>query len=239
MEGIEHVLPWRIKQPLLRTLMMASGPSGSGRLATRVAVWLLGGVYKDRKLLANLTPRPFISPCAQIRCADLRLGQHAFIDDYVTIYAHPDAGHVEVGDFSSLHRGTIVEIGAGGSVIIGADSHIQGACNLKGFVADLRIGNQVQIAPQCAFSPYEHTFADRTQPIKNQPLASKGPIVIEDDAWLGLGVIVLDGVTIGRGAVIGAGAVVTSDVPPYAIAVVVPARVVGTRAQTEGRGRSD
>ena len=64
---------------------------------------------------------------------------------------------------------------------------------------------------------------------KNQPLASKGPIVIEDDAWLGLGVIVLDGVTIGRGAVIGAGAVVTGDVPPYAIAVGVPARVVGSR----------
>ena len=53
--------------------------------------------------------------------------------------------------------------------------------------------------------------------------------MIEDDAWLGLGVIVLDGVTIGRGAVIGAGAVVTGDVPPYAIAVGVPARVVGSR----------
>lgn len=228
-EGLNNVLPWRIKQPLLRALMMTSGPAGRGRLATRLAVWLLGGVYKDRKLLANLTPRPFISPLAQIRCPDLRVGRHAFIDDYVTIYAHDDAGHVEVGDFSSLHRGTVIEIGAGGSVIIGSDSHIQGACNLKGFVADLRIGNQVQIAPQCAFSPYEHTFASRAQPIKNQPLASKGPIVIEDDAWLGLGVIVLDGVTIGRGAVIGAGAVVTSDVPPYAIAVGVPARVIGAR----------
>ena len=223
------MLPWSVKEPMLRRLMAVSGPTGGGRLATRLAVWLLGGVYKDRKLLANLTPRPFISPLAQIRCADLRVGRHAFIDDDVTIYAHDDGGRVEVGEFSSLHRGTVIEIGAGGSVVIGRDSHIQGACNLKGFVADLRIGNQVQIAPQCAFSPYQHTFAERTQPIKNQPLASKGPIVIEDDAWLGLGVIVLDGVTIGRGAVIGAGAVVTGDVPPYAIAVGVPARVVGSR----------
>ena len=223
------MLPWRVKEPMLRRLMAVSGPTGGGRLATRLAVWLLGGVCKDRKLLASLTPRPFISPLAQIRCADLRVGRHAFIDDDVTIYAHDDGGRVEVGEFSSLHRGTVIEIGAGGSVVIGRDSHIQGACNLKGFVADLRIGNQVQIAPQCAFSPYQHTFAERTQPIKNQPLASKGPIVIEDDAWLGLGVIVLDGVTIGRGAVIGAGAVVTGDVPPYAIAVGVPARVVGSR----------
>lgn len=223
------MLPWRVKEPILRRLMAVSGPTGRGRLATRLAVWLLGGVYKERKLLANLTARPFISPLAQIRCADLRVGRHAFIDDGVTIYAHDDGGRVEVGEFSSLHRGTVIEIGAGGSVIIGRDSHIQGTCNLKGFVADLRIGNQVQVAPQCAFSPYEHTFAERTQPIKDQPLSSKGPIVIEDDAWLGLGVIVLDGVTIGRGAVIGAGAVVTADVPAYAIAVGVPARVVGSR----------
>ena len=174
------MLPWRVKEPMLRRLMAVSGPTGGGRLATRLAVWLLGGVCKDRKLLASLTSRPFISPLAQIRCADLRVGRHAFIDDDVTIYAHDDGGRVEVGEFSSLHRGTVIEIGAGGSVVIGRDSHIQGACNLKGFVADLRIGNQVQIAPQCAFSPYQHTFAERTQPIKNQPLASKGPIVIED-----------------------------------------------------------
>lgn len=223
------MIPWRIKAPLLRALMSHSGPQGAGRLATRIAVWLLGGVYKDRKVLAHLTDRPYISPWAQIRCPDLRLGRHAFIDDGVTIYAHKDSGHVALGELSSLHRGTLVEIGAGGSVIIGRDSHIQGTCNLKGFVSDLRIGDNVQIAPQCAFSPYEHTFADLDIPIKRQPLASKGPIVIEDDAWLGLGVIVLDGVTIGHGAVIGAGAVVTSDIPPYAIAVGVPARVIGTR----------
>ena len=76
------MLPWRVKEPMLRRLMAVSGPTGGGRLATRLAVWLLGGVYKDRKLLANLTPRPFISPLAQIRCADLRVGRHAFIDDY-------------------------------------------------------------------------------------------------------------------------------------------------------------
>lgn len=224
------MLPWRAKQPLLRALMQLAGPNGHNRTATRLATWLLGGIYKDRKLLANLTPHPFVSPRAQIRCANLRVGRHAFIDDFVTIYAHDDeTGGVELGDYSTLHRGVLIEIGAGGSVIIGADSHIQGACNLKGFVADLRIGNQVQIAPQCAFSPYQHTFAERTRPLKNQPLASKGPIIIEDDAWLGLGVIVLDGVTIGRGAVIGAGAVVTADVPPYAIAVGTPARVIGQR----------
>jgi len=46
-------------------------------------------------------------------------------------------------------------------------------------------------------------------PIRKQPVKTKGGIVIGDDAWLGVGVIVLDGVKIGKGAVIGAGSVVT------------------------------
>lgn len=223
------MIPWRVKQPILRSLMRVSGSKGWGRVATRLAVSLLGGIYKDRKLLANLTPRPFISPWAQINCENLRVGQHAFIDDGVTIYAHRDGGGVHIGDFSSINRAALIEVGAGGNVLIGTDTHIQSGCNLKAFVADLQIGNHVQIAPQCIFSPYQHTFEDASRLIKNQPLASKGPIVIEDDVWIGASVIVLDGVTIGRGAVIGAGAVVTKNVPAYAICVGVPARVMGDR----------
>jgi acetyltransferase-like isoleucine patch superfamily enzyme len=63
----------------------------------------------------------------------------------------------------------------------------------------------------------------------DQALTSKGSITIGDEAWLGDGVKVLDGVHIGKGAIIGAGAVVTKDVPDYAIAVGVPARVVSKR----------
>jgi acetyltransferase-like isoleucine patch superfamily enzyme len=66
-------------------------------------------------------------------------------------------------------------------------------------------------------------------PIRRQPLHSKGGIVIEDDVWLGVGVIVLDGVRIGRGAVVGAGAVVTKDLPPNSISSGAPARVVKMR----------
>ena len=68
-----------------------------------------------------------------------------------------------------------------------------------------------------------------------QEVISKGDIVIEDDVWLGMGAKVMDGVCIGRGSVIGAGAVVTGDIPPYSIALGVPARVVRKRGTEEAR----
>ena len=58
---------------------------------------------------------------------------------------------------------------------------------------------------------------------------SKGPVIIGSDVWVGSGSIILSGVKIGSGAIIGAGSVVVNDVPPYAVAVGNPARVVKYR----------
>ncbi len=55
-----------------------------------------------------------------------------------------------------------------------------------------------------------------------------GKVVIKDGAHIGIGAIIMPGVTIGEGAVIGAGAVVTKDIPPYALALGVPAKVIKT-----------
>jgi acetyltransferase-like isoleucine patch superfamily enzyme len=221
---------WRLKWGVLRALMQLSSLPVLGRLC----LWLAGlplGPYKDKRALAHITAKPYISPRAQVQCANLHIGPNCFIDDDVTIYAHKDGGRVVLGRGVHLYRGTIVEIGAGGSVLIGDNTHIQAGCHLKGFLRDLRIGANVQFAPHCGLSPYEHSIGDISRPILEQGIESKGDIVIEDDVWLGLGVNVLDGVSIGRGAVIGAGAVVTKSIPPYAIAVGVPARVQGQRGQ--------
>jgi acetyltransferase-like isoleucine patch superfamily enzyme len=56
-----------------------------------------------------------------------------------------------------------------------------------------------------------------------------GPVVIEEDCWIGSHAVILKGVTIGAGAVVAAGAIVTKDIPPYTIAAGVPARVIGER----------
>ncbi len=62
------------------------------------------------------------------------------------------------------------------------------------------------------------------------------PIRLGRDVWLGAGVRVLKGVTVGDGCVVGAGSVVNKDLPPYSIAVGVPAKVVRSRGEADGEG---
>ena len=92
----------------------------------------------------------------------------------------------------------------------------------------LRIGRNVGVGPGVRILTSHHTEAGRDTPILHSPLAF-AEVVIEDDADIGVGAVILPGVTIGRGAQIGAGAVVTTDVPPYAVAAGVPARVTRQR----------
>ena len=69
--------------------------------------------------------------------------------------------------------------------------------------------------------------------VPDKDLISKGSIVVEDDVWIGLDAMILSGVKIGKGAIIGAGSVVAKDIPPYAIAVGNPAKVVKYRFEDE------
>ena len=74
----------------------------------------------------------------------------------------------------------------------------------------------------------DHDFSDPEAPVLAQGRTSAG-VTIGAGAWLGAGAKILDGVTVGPHAIVGAGAVVRADVPAYAVAVGVPARVVSTR----------
>jgi acetyltransferase-like isoleucine patch superfamily enzyme len=212
-----------------RLWMRFSGLSPTGRVATRLATWF-APPYKARHYLAWMNDKGFISPTATIYHDDLRLGRHVFIGDRVMIFQGKNGGSVEVGDGSNLFDDTLLETGEGGTIRVGRYSRIQRGCQLIAYKSHIQIGHDVGISQSCIFYPYNHGVAPDI-PISKQPLQSKGPIVVDDHAWVGVGVIVLDGVRIGKGAVIGAGSVVTRDVPDGAIAVGIPARVVTTRGE--------
>src|SRR5699024_924468 len=92
--------------------------------------------------------------------------------------------------------------------------------------APIRIGNDVQIGPRAQLLTAQHPVEDHDA--RRQGWESAAPIAIGDNVWLGGGVIVCPGVTIGENAVIGAGSVVTRDIPAAVLAVGNPCRV--TRA---------
>ncbi|SFB38993.1 sugar O-acetyltransferase [Cellulomonas marina] len=90
-------------------------------------------------------------------------------------------------------------------------------------VAEIRIGADCQIGPNVQLLTPTHPLEPGP---RRDKLEAARPITIEDNVWLGGGVIVCPGVTIGENSVVGAGSVVTRDVPPNSLAVGSPARVV-------------
>jgi maltose O-acetyltransferase len=88
---------------------------------------------------------------------------------------------------------------------------------------NITIGDRVSIAPRVTLVTSSHPNQSR---IRSFAPLSQGPIVIEDDAWLGAGCVVLPGVRIGRGAIVGANSVVLSDVPSLHVVAGQPARSV-------------
>lgn len=91
----------------------------------------------------------------------------------------------------------------------------------------ISIGRNVMIAPFCYITEANHGMAPGRA--MQQQASTWQPIVIADDVWIGNGCTILPGVTIGRGAVIGANSVVTSNIPPMAIVVGSPARIIRYR----------
>lgn len=208
--------------------MTFAGLNRVGRIATWCATWF-APPYKGRTYLAHLTQNSFISPTADIYHNELVLDKNVFLGERVVIYQALNGGAVEIGERTHLHQEIIIETGDGGSLSIGNDTHIQPRCQFSAYKGSILIGSNVQIAPFCAFYPYNHGI-ESDKAIKDQRLFTKGGIVIENDAWIGVGAIVLDGVRIGKGAVVGAGAVVRNNIPDDSIAAGVPARVIKMRS---------
>jgi acetyltransferase-like isoleucine patch superfamily enzyme len=111
---------------------------------------------------------------------------------------------------------------------IGDHVSIREFCDI-GALGGLSIGSNVSIASGTVILTTEHDYRQITTSMRDAPTLLKRTS-IEDDVWIGSQVGITAGVTIGRGSVIGIGAVVTKSIPPYSVAVGVPARVIDQRS---------
>ncbi|KAJ5151095.1 uncharacterized protein N7482_010347 [Penicillium canariense] len=126
----------------------------------------------------------------------------------------------------------------GGSIYIEPPLFIDYGCNIS--VGDnlyanfhltildcglVSIGNNVELGPNVSIITGEHHTQIQERKAHRGYEFTRG-VVIGDDCWIGAGVVILAGVTIGEGCSIGAGSVVKANIPPFSIAVGVPARVI-------------
>jgi acetyltransferase-like isoleucine patch superfamily enzyme len=192
--------------------------------------------------LGALLKHEFVVTIAQARAGALGLvlrtalypyllgscGRNVVIDDHCLLDAKgtTNAG-ITIGDGVFIGRNTILSCKNG-------DIDIADRANL-GFNCEVFSASRVAIGADTLIAAYayviggDHDFADAAAPVLAQGRVSRG-VTIGAGAWIGAGAKVLDGVSLGDGAIVGAGAVVRENVPPFAVAVGVPARVVSTRA---------
>lgn len=123
-------------------------------------------------------------------------------------------------------------------IIQGSGTFILGECSFISFNTIVGvnhrviIGNNVMISSNVSIRDSDHRFERIDIPMSQQGIDTE-PIYIEDDVWICHGVVITKGVKISKGAIIGANSVVTKDIPKYAIAVGVPAKVIKKRGEAE------
>jgi hypothetical protein len=153
---------------------------------------------------------PAIHPTASVR--DSRLGA------YTEVGARTSLAEVEMGDYSYVvHDAQIIYATIGKFCSIASHTRINPGNHPLDRVA---LNHFTYRASAYGLGPDEAGFFDWRRSHR---------VTLGHDVWLGHGVIVLPGVSIGTGAAIGAGAVVTKDIPPFAVAVGNPARVLRLR----------
>lgn len=122
------------------------------------------------------------------------------------------------------------------TISLGCDVFIGYRPLLAAAESSIRIGSKVMLGPYVSIIGGDHNTSEvgtAMIDVKKKRKKDDADVVIEDDVWIGAHAIILKGVTVGRGAIVGAGAVVKKDVPPYAVAVGSPAKVVKFRWDVE------
>ena len=127
---------------------------------------------------------------------------------------------VKVGRGNRLERGLVIS-----KSTIGNYNYLGHGCILD----KVQVGSYCSIAAHVQIGGAEHPMTMPSTSFRLFPQGEKQWTIIEDDVWIGAKVVIRSGVKVGRGAVIGSGAIVLEDIPSYAIAVGMPAKIIRYR----------
>ena len=146
--------------------------------------------------------------------------------------------NISIGRNSTFGRGTV--LWCPNRMKIGNNVYIGKYCTLE---TNILLQDNVLIVNNVGLiGKYDHDYSQIGKTINSsswigdsdyQFKGKNQKIIIENDVWIGFGAIILSGVTVHRGAIVGCGSVVTKDIPPYAIAVGNPAKVINYRFSQE------
>ena len=162
----------------------------------------------------------------------IRIGDNVVIDDNCLLDAKGDANRgIAIGSGVFVGRNSILSC-KNGDIDLADGANVGFNCEVFS-ASRVTIGRDTLLAAYCYVIGGDHDFSDPSAAVIEQGRRSEG-VSIGAGAWLGAGAKILDGVTIGDGAIVGAGAVVRDAVPAGAIAVGMPARVVGQRGGAVG-----
>ena len=191
----------------------------------------LGNAYW-RKRLGHFGAGSCINSGAHIEYpAKVRVGSDCQISRNALLRAnskHETA--IAIGDAVNIKENVLINSNTG-NINIGDECWI-GPYTLIYGNGGVAIGNHVMIASHCAINTVSHHASRLDIPMSKQGIYT-APVTIEDDVWIGIGAVILQGVRIGTGSIIGAGAVVTRDVEARTVVAGVPACVIRHREEQE------
>ena len=182
-----------------------------------------------KSLFAQVGDGLIVGPHVTLRCPGrMSLGKNVVIDGNAVLDAKGADSQIILGDSVLVGKDTTLSC-TSATISIGIDVSIGPYCYLRAGLAPIQIGSFVTIGSHTTIVSGSPSYKRLDIPMKRQ-LGNTQGITLENDIWIGVGVRILDGVKLGSGSVVGAGAVVLEDIPAYAIAAGIPARVIGYRS---------
>lgn len=157
----------------------------------------------------------------------IQLGSKVLIDDFASLDVRGYESSIEIADYVSIGRFSIIAAKYG-SISIAGGANIGTNCRIA-TNSRVEIGESALVAAYCYIGPGNHRQDDTDTPLIASSMDIKGGVKIGAHSWIGARATILDGVTIGERAIVGAHSLVKDDVPAGATVAGTPARIIHSK----------